>query len=166
MSNKICNEVILQRTKVTDIARISQDQSFGSGSEAGWKHGHWKPVVLDCRLRLGKSGIERPVSRCNVDLKNNCQQMDDRIVLSDWLIWNYLIYWYFNFISNLYLLLLLNILCKQKNIKTLEASILKWCWEWNRCYIVCVCLFLLVMLKSIRYLVVKYYLLIIQMGLF
>ncbi|CAG4978815.1 unnamed protein product [Colias eurytheme] len=70
LSDKIRNEVIRQRTKVTDIARkISTLKWRWAGHVCRRTDGRWSRHVLEWRPRTGKRSVGRPAARWTDDLK-------------------------------------------------------------------------------------------------
>ncbi|CAH0731533.1 unnamed protein product, partial [Brenthis ino] len=70
LADRIRNEVIRQRTKVTDIARrISSLKWKWAGHVARRTDGRWSRSVLEWRPRLGQRSVGRPAARWTDDLR-------------------------------------------------------------------------------------------------
>jgi hypothetical protein len=70
LRDRIRNQVIRQRTKVTDIAhRISMLKWRWAGHISRRTDYRWGKQVLEWRPRLGKRSVGRPQARCSVDLR-------------------------------------------------------------------------------------------------
>jgi hypothetical protein len=70
LRNRIRNQVIRQRTKVTDIAhRISMLKWQWVGHFSSRTDNRWGKRVLKWRLRLGKRSVRRPQARWSDDLR-------------------------------------------------------------------------------------------------
>ena len=70
LADRIRNEAIRQRTKVTDVARrISTLKWNWAGHVSRCTDGRWSRYVLDWRPRLGKRSVGRPAARWADDLK-------------------------------------------------------------------------------------------------
>ena len=77
LRDHIRNEVIRQRTRVTDIAqRISKLKWQWAGHICRRTDGRWGKRVLEWRPRIGKRRVGRPVSRWGDDIR--------RAVGNDW----------------------------------------------------------------------------------
>jgi hypothetical protein len=69
LRDRIRNQVIRQRTKVTDIAhRISMLQWQWAGLISRRTDNRWDKQVLEWRPRLGKRSVGSPQARCSDDL--------------------------------------------------------------------------------------------------
>ncbi|CAH2268473.1 jg16903 [Pararge aegeria aegeria] len=70
LRDKIRNEVIRQRTKVTDIAfRVSVLKWQWAGHVCRRTDGRWSRKVLEWRPRVGKRSVGRPPTRWSDDLR-------------------------------------------------------------------------------------------------
>ncbi|KAG6461226.1 hypothetical protein O3G_MSEX012494 [Manduca sexta] len=85
LKDKLRNEVIRQRTNVTDIAhRISKLKWQWAGHICRRTDNRWGKRVLEWRPRLGKRSVGRPPARWSDDLrkvagKNWMRQAEDRV---------------------------------------------------------------------------------------
>ena len=70
LKDRIRNEAIRERTKVTDIARrISKLKWQWAGHVCRRTDGRWSRRVLEWRPRLGKRSVGRPPARWTDDLR-------------------------------------------------------------------------------------------------
>jgi hypothetical protein len=70
LRDRICDEVIRQKTKVTDIAhRISMLKWQWAGHISRGTDNHWGKRVLEWRPRLGERSVGRPQARWSYDLR-------------------------------------------------------------------------------------------------
>jgi hypothetical protein len=71
LRDRIRNQVIQQRTKVTDMAhRISMLKWQWAGHISRRTDNRWGKRVLEWRLRLGKRSVGRPQARWSDDLRS------------------------------------------------------------------------------------------------
>jgi hypothetical protein len=69
LRDRIRNEVIRQKTKVTDAHRISTLKWQWAGHISSRTDNRWGKRVLEWRLRLGKRSVGRPQARWSDDLR-------------------------------------------------------------------------------------------------
>jgi hypothetical protein len=70
LRDRIRNQVIRQRTKVTDIAhRISMLKWQGPGHISRRTYNHWGKRVMEWRPRLGKRSVGHPKARWSDDFR-------------------------------------------------------------------------------------------------